>query len=210
MAAGWGEIRPVLGVSLSLATVGTVATAAIVGLTASWLLDLSTLEELLLGDRGRDRQRGHLLGAEGSTLERRLARVLEGESGFNDPVAIVLVLGFIEYIQEPDYGAADMLLLAVAELGIGAAVGLTMGRVAVLAFRRAQLSTTGLYPVASMVVALAFGAADALHGSGFMAVYLTGLALGSATIPASGPSSTSTRALLGSARSRCSSRSACW
>ncbi len=78
-----------------------------------------------------------------------------------------------------------MLLLAVAELGIGTAVGLAIGRVAVLAFRRVQLGTTGLYPVASMAVAaLAFGAADALHGSGFISVYLTGLALGSAAIPA--------------------------
>ena len=186
LAAGWGEIRPVLGASLSLATVGTVATAAIVGLTASWLLDLSTLEGLLLGSIVAATDSAAIFSVlRGSTLDRRLARVLEGESGFNDPVAIVLVLGFIEYIQQPDYGPPDMLLLAVAELGIGTAVGLAIGRVAVLAFRRVQLGTTGLYPVASMAVAaLAFGAADALHGSGFISVYLTGLALGSAAIPA--------------------------
>ena len=43
----------------------------------------------------------------------------------------------------------------------------------------------GLYPVASLAIAaLAFGGADTLHGSGFLAVYLAGLALGSAAIPA--------------------------
>jgi len=48
-----------------------------------------------------------------------------------------------------------------------------------------QLATPGLYPVASIATAaLAFGAADTLHGSGFLAVYLAGLVLGSATIPA--------------------------
>ena len=53
------------------------------------------------------------------------------------------------------------------------------------AFRRAQLATAGLYPVASLAIAaLAFGGADTLHGSGFLAVYLAGLALGSAAIPA--------------------------
>src|SRR5919109_5647241 len=36
LAAGWHEIRPVLWPSLSLAVVGTLATAAVVGLTASW------------------------------------------------------------------------------------------------------------------------------------------------------------------------------
>ena len=40
----------------------------------------------------------------GSTLKRRLATTLEGESGFNDPVAVLLVLGFIEWLQHDDYG----------------------------------------------------------------------------------------------------------
>ena len=41
--------------------------------------------------------------------------------------------------------------------------------------RRARLATAGLYPVASLAVAaLAYGAADTLHGSGFLAVYLAG------------------------------------
>ena len=40
LAAGWPEIRPVFWPALSLATVGTVATAVLVGLAAAWLLDL--------------------------------------------------------------------------------------------------------------------------------------------------------------------------
>ena len=48
-----------------------------------------------------------------------------------------------------------------------------------------QLASRGLYPVASLAVgALAFGVADTLGGSGFLAVYLAGLVLGSAQIPA--------------------------
>jgi cell volume regulation protein A len=42
----------------------------------------------------------------------------------------------------------------------------------------------GLYPVASIAfAALGFGVADLVHASGFLAVYLVGLALGSAQIP---------------------------
>ena len=62
---------------------------------------------------------------------------------------------------------------------------MAVGWLGVQAFRRAQLATAGLYPVASLAIAaLAFGGADTLHGSGFLAVYLAGLALGSAAIPA--------------------------
>jgi cell volume regulation protein A len=48
-----------------------------------------------------------------------------------------------------------------------------------------RLSSPGLYPVGSLAIAaLAFGAAAALHGSGFLAVYLAGLTLGSGDLPA--------------------------
>ena len=59
-----------------------------------------------------------------STLEKRLARSLEGESGMNDPVALLLVIGFIEWIQEPGYGLADMAGLLALKLAVGIAVGL--------------------------------------------------------------------------------------
>ncbi len=187
LAAGWDEVRPVLGVSLSLATVGTALTAGVTGLAAYLLLDLEPLESFLLGSIVAATDSAAIFSVlRGSTLERRLARTLEAESGFNDPVAIVLVIGFIEALRTPGYGALDIGLLIVSELAIGAVVGLALGRLAVAAFRRAGFATSGLYPVASMAVAaLTYGAADVLHGSGFMAIYLAGLALGSGRIPAS-------------------------
>jgi cell volume regulation protein A len=95
------------------------------------------------------------------------------------------VLALIDAIIEPHYGAADAVWLFVRQLGIGAAAGLAVGRLGVLAFERVPLATPGLYPVASVAVAaLAFGSADVLHGSGFLAVYLAGLALGDRRIPA--------------------------
>jgi cell volume regulation protein A len=77
-----------------------------------------------------------------------------------------------------------MLLLFVRQLGIGAALGWLVGWLAVQGLARARLETVGLYPVASLATAaLAFGAADALEGSGFLAAYLAGLVLGSAPVP---------------------------
>ena len=186
LAAGFPEIRPTLGAAVSLATIGTLITAVISGVVATILFDLSLLEGLLVGAILSSTDGAAIFAIlRGSTLRRRLARTLEGESGFNDPVAVLLVVGFIEWIQEPDYGVADMVLLMVQEIGIGLVVGLIVGWLSVQAFRRARLATGGLYPVASLATAgLAFGLADTLHGSGFLAVYLAGLALGGATIPA--------------------------
>src|SRR5919198_512369 len=128
LAAGWGEIRPVLWPSLSLAAVGTLGTAAIVGLAAGWLLDLSTLQGLLLGSIVAATDGAAVFSVlRGSSIERRLARVLEAESGLNDPVAIVLVLGLIDVIQEPGFGFFDLVLLFLRELAIGGAIGIAAG-----------------------------------------------------------------------------------
>jgi cell volume regulation protein A len=186
MTSGVIEIRPVMAAAISLSTVGTIITALIAGVAAAALFDLSLLEGLLLGSILSSTDGAAIFALlRTSTLRRRLARTLEGESGFNDPVAVLLVLGFIHWLEEPGYNAADMLVELFGELGIGLAVGLLVGWLAVKAFQRAQLTTAGLYPVASLATAaIAFGAADVLHGSGFLAVYIAGLALGSANVPA--------------------------
>src|SRR4051794_35706591 len=49
LAVGFGEVRPVLRPSVALAFVGTLLTAAITGLAATWLFDISFLEGMLLG-----------------------------------------------------------------------------------------------------------------------------------------------------------------
>jgi cell volume regulation protein A len=186
LTSGLIEVRPALGSAVSLATVGTALTAAIAGVAASILFGFSTLEGLLLGSIVAATDGAAIFALlRGSTLKRRLARVLEGESGMNDPVAIVLVLGFIAWIQEPGYGVLDLAWLLIRQLGLGLVCGVAFGRLAVEGFRRLQLVSVGLYPVASLsVAALSYGAADALHGSGFLAVYVAGLVLGSAAIPA--------------------------
>lgn len=185
LSAGIREIRPVLGTAISLATLGTILTAVITGFAAAWIFDLDLLEGMLVGSIVAATDSAAIFSLlRGSTLKRRLARMLEGESGTNDPVAVVLVIGFIAWIEDPAYGITELAVLMVEELAIGAIVGVAVGAAAVAAFRQARVVTGGLYPVASLAtVAIAFGLADLLHGSGFLSVYLVGLALGSGSIP---------------------------
>jgi potassium/hydrogen antiporter len=186
LSSGFAEIRPVLGVSIALAVVATLGTAIITGVAAAWILDLDAKRALLLGSTVAATDAAAVFAVlRGSTLKRRLARSLEGESGLNDPIAIVLVLGCIEAIQNPSWGVWDAVVLTVRSLGIGFVAGLAVGFAAAWALRRVRLPSAGLYPVASLAAAaMAFGAADSVHGSGFLAVYLAGLVLGSVTSPA--------------------------
>lgn len=186
LTAGWSEIRPVLGTAASLATVGTAVTAGLAGIAAKWIFGLSTLEGMLVGAAVAATDSAAIFAVlRRSTLEKRLARSLEGESGMNDPVALLLVIGFIEWIQKPGYGFADMAGLLALKLALGAAIGLALGRLSVSALNRVRLPTDGIYPVATIAIAgLAYGLAEVAHGSGLLATYLTALALGSSSIPA--------------------------
>src|SRR4051794_4711879 len=153
LTAGWTEIRPVLGTAASLATVGTVITAVIAGLAAHWIFGFSLLEGMIVGAAIAATDSAAIFAVlRRSTLEKRLARSLEGESGMNDPVALLLVIGFIEWIQEPGFGIADMASLLALKLAIGTAIGLAMGKLAATGLNRVRLPTDGIYPVATIAI----------------------------------------------------------
>jgi cell volume regulation protein A len=186
LSVGFAEVRPVLGASVALAIPGTLITAAISGVAATWLFGFSLLEGMLLGSIVSSTDGAAIFGlVRQSSLRPRVARTLEGESGLNDPVAVLLVVGLIDWIQLPDYGLSDMVVLFLRELGIGLAVGLAAGWLAVHGLRRVWLGSEAGYVIGTMgAAAIAYGAASSLHGSGFLAVYLAGLLLGSVPIPA--------------------------
>ena len=187
LSAGWDGIRPVLRPAISLAIIATAGTALIVGIAASMLFNLPLLEAFLLGAilSGTDGAAVFAL-LRGSGLRPDLARTLEGEAGFNDPIAVLLVLVCIELLTQPGFGALDVLYFLVQELGIGALIGAVMGAIGATSLRALKSAPASLSLVASFATAaIAFGAAGAIHGSGFLAVYLAGLALGSgAELPA--------------------------
>ncbi len=186
LSSGWKEIRPVLGTAASLATIGTILTAVIAGFAAKLIFEFDTLEAMIVGAAIAATDSAAIFAVlRRSTLDKRLARSLEGESGMNDPVALLLVIGFIEWIQEPGFGLPEMAGMLVLKLGVGIAIGVVLGRLAAAALSAARLPTDGIYPVATVAIAaLAYGLAEIAHGSGLLATYLTALVLGSANIPA--------------------------
>jgi cell volume regulation protein A len=183
--SGLAQIKGVLGSSLRLAVVGTIIVATVTGVVAAVLFQLTLLQGLLLGSMLASTDSAAVFGLlRGSTLRRRLVNTMEAETAFNDPVVLVLVVGFVTWIQQPGYGLADMAVSASRELAIGGILGVLFGKGAAAALARIRLPMTGLYPVASFALAaLTYGAATSLDGSGLLAVYLAGLVLGDAAIP---------------------------
>jgi cell volume regulation protein A len=182
LQTSWRRLREVAVPAALLSTVGVFVTALVTSLAAHALFDLSWLEAILLGAVVSSTDAAAVFATLRFThIRRRLARTLEAESGGNDPMAIALTLGLIAWIERPhSYGLDDLVILIVRQLGLGLLIGAVLGAIATWVFSRIPQSIGAFAPVASIAVAaLSFGAADVIGGSGFLAVYLVGLAVGS-------------------------------
>jgi cell volume regulation protein A len=182
LQTSWRRLRQVAVPAALLSTVGVLVSALLTGLAAHAFFDLSWLEAILLGAVVSSTDAAAVFATLRFThIRRHLARTLEAESGGNDPMAIALTLGLIAWIERPDaYGVDDLVVLVVRQIGLGLLVGAVLGAIATWVFARIPQSIGAFAPVASIAAAaLSFGAADVIGGSGFLAVYLVGLAVGS-------------------------------
>src|SRR3954463_7605386 len=182
LQTSWRRLREAAVPAVLLSTVGVVVSMLVTGVAARLLFDLSGLGSMLVGAGVASTDAAAVFATLRFThVRRRLARLLEAESGGNDPMAIALTLGLIAWIERPEsYGLDDLLLLVVRQIGLGLVVGVALGAVASWVFARIPQSIGAFVPVASLAAgALAFGVADTLGGSGFLAVSLVGLAVGS-------------------------------
>jgi cell volume regulation protein A len=183
------RLREAFVPAIMLSTVGVFATAILTGIAAHFIFELPWPQSMLLAAVVSSTDAAAVFATLRVTrIRRRLARILEAESGLNDPMAIALTIGFISWIQQPEYNQINLALLLVQQLGIGAIVGLILGRAVSYIFARLPHSIGAFSPVASVAAAmLSFGIAGALGGSGFLAVYIVGLAIGSTPSRYRGP-----------------------
>lgn len=178
----WKVVRPVLWKGLALSTLGVLGTAVLVGAFVSATLELSFLEGLLIGAIVSSTDAAAVFAVMRSkkvSLRGSLRPLLELESGSNDPMAVFLTLGFIYLMTQADASLGQLIPMFLSQMAVGAALGYGIGRVGVFTLNRLRLEYDGLYPVFTLtIVLLSYGAASALGGNGFLAVYLSGLTMG--------------------------------
>ena len=180
----WKEVRPVLGSGLSLATLGVLVTTGLMGAFVHYLIGLPWLSALLLGAVVSSTDASAVftvLKERRLGLHGKITPLLELESGFNDPMAVFLTLGLTSLIVDPGLSGWSIVPLFLKQMVLGGVVGYALGRASLWAINRLSLQFEGLYSVMTIALALiVFGAAGAIGGSGFLAVYIAGLILGNA------------------------------
>ncbi|MBE0538619.1 MAG: potassium/proton antiporter [Ignavibacterium sp.] len=176
------DIKPVRFKALSLASIGVIISAFVFGIIAAYILNIELIYGLLIGAIISSTDAAavfNVLRSKKVSLKHNLKPMLEFESGSNDPMAIFLTIGIIELIINPYTGWFGLLKLLVFQFGFGSIVGLSIGRLVVLVINKIKFENEGIYPVLLLGFAcMIYAATNLIGGSGFLAVYLTGIAVG--------------------------------
>lgn len=185
MGMGLARFRSAAVPITLLGVLGTFGTAPLVAVAAHVVLGFDWTVALLIGAALAPTDPAVTFSVlAGKEVEGRSGTILEGESGFNDPVGIALMIGMIELATVPDAGIADVAWEFVREMGIGLAFGAAAGFVLLQLIRRVPLPDSSLYPLAVLLSAgVVYGGAAVLHGSGFLAVFVAGIVIGDAEFP---------------------------
>lgn len=180
--SSWNRVAPVLWPGISLSTIGVFLTAILVGIFTHLILGFSLLTALLLGAIVSSTDAAavfSVMSSSGTKLKGNLKDLLEFESASNDPMAVILTLGFVHLITNPAASYWSMFYLLIMQMVLGLLIGYGMGRAIIFIVNRLRLEYEGLYPVLTLsLVLFTYGATAAIGGSGFLAVYIAGLIMG--------------------------------
>lgn len=181
------QFRAVMAPALTLATVGVVLTALIVSLAVVVILDLPWMVALLGASIVSSTDAAAVFAvfrSQGMRVKQRLASLLEVESGSNDPMAVFLTIVCLQILMGDLEPGPDVVWLFLRQAFLGGLIGWLVARGTAIVLLRIDLDSAGLYPVLTSAAGLlAFGAAGSAGGSGFLAVYIAGIVLGSRRLP---------------------------
>ncbi|PKH80773.1 potassium/proton antiporter [Psychrobacter sp. 4Bb] len=168
--------------AITLATWGVLVTVMVLGVFVTWLLDVDWRFGLLMAAIVGSTDAAavfSLLRNGGVKLNDRVQATLELESGANDPLAILLVTGLIALNVDPDGQTVfGFLVLLLQQLSFGLGMGLLFGYFLSRLLPKVHLAE-GMYAILILSAGLAvFAATNLIGGSGFLAVYLTGVLIG--------------------------------
>ena len=180
------EIRPILSPGIVLSTVGVFLTALFTGLFIWYLSGMSwtnihfpLITSLLLASTMSSTDSASvfaILRSQKMNLKHNLRPMLELESGSNDPMAYMLTIVLIQFIQSDGMGTGNIIGSFIIQFLVGAAAGYILGKLAILILNKINIDNQSLYPILLLsFVFFTFAITDLLRGNGYLAVYIAGM-----------------------------------
>lgn len=183
------EIKPVMAPGVVLSTIGVLLTALFTGIFIWWLsgmswtnIHLPLTTSLLLAATMSSTDSASvfaILRSQKMNLKHNLRPMLELESGSNDPMAYMLTIILIQFIQSAGMGIGTMLSSFAVQFIVGGALGYLLGKLAIRKVNMFNIDNQALYPILLLsFVFFTFSVTTLLKGNGYLAVYIAGMIVG--------------------------------
>ena len=193
METKFSEVKPIVAPGVILSTLGVFLTALFTGVFIwiitgfSWTnVQLPLTTSLLLAATMSSTDSASvfaILRSQKMNLKENLRPMLELESGSNDPMAYMLTIVLIQFIQTSGMGAGEIVLSFSTQFVVGGVAGFLLGKALIWIINRINIENTTLYPIMVLAVCFfIFSLTDRMHGNGYLAVYIAGILVGNAKI----------------------------
>lgn len=187
-----GDIRPIAGPGVTLATLGVLLTAFITGgiiyFVFGWIPAMKTITfsfALLIASTMSSTDSASvfsILRTRNISLKHNLQPLLELESGANDPMAYILtitLIGIVTAGKGVEVSALALVQEVFIQLVVGAVLGYIFGKIAIFLLKNVSLSNESLYPLMIFTFCIfSFAASYYMRGNPYLAVYISGLVIG--------------------------------
>jgi cell volume regulation protein A len=165
-----------------IATIGLLITAAVTGVVAYYVLGVPLVVAMLLGATIASTDPATLVPIFRQVrIKDRVAQTVMSESAFNDAMGAIATFGILAVAMgSGEFSVQSSLLDLAKQASLGIIAGGVLGYLAAALIAHEKYAFLEEYaPVVTLMAVIgAYMAADGLHASGFMAVFVFGIMLG--------------------------------
>lgn len=168
--------------AFSLATAGVIITAVALALFSHLIIGLDLYASFLIGAIISSTDAAAIFAIlRDKNVQPKIAATLEIESASNDPMAIILTITIINFIQGILTNPLSIIANLAWQIAAGILIGYLIGRLSPYLLNKIRLDAGGFYFL--LVLSLCFfsyGLAEKIQANGFLAVFFAGFYLGNA------------------------------
>ncbi len=180
----WDMAKPVAGKAVLLSTIGVVVTALLTCGFCYLALRMSLMESFLIGAVISSTDAASvfsILRSKSLNLKDGTASLLELESGSNDPMAYMLTMIGLVFMQGSETSSIGYMLFA--QICYGALIGVGIAALGIWIFQKTNIVPEGLDTIFVLaLILLSYGLPLIVGGNGYLSVYITGIILGNSKI----------------------------
>ncbi len=178
------NLKPVMKVTLILATVGVVITALITGVSFAFIANWDIKTALLLGAIISTDAAAVFSILRAKAIKKDVSSVTEIESAANDPMAILLTVFLISILAGEKVNIGVAVINVIWQLLSGIAIGIIFGKIFIYLFNKIKRIDTGYYYIFIVgMILMCYGVSDIAKSSGMIALFFMGYIIGNSKLP---------------------------